>query len=82
MRFRKDGRRAALDDRGRSAEGNTAVAAIVHKSGKEEFTVTDAHYKPPGVVTPLAIASGAAVLIPSLLALVLAVFAAGAAILG
>jgi hypothetical protein len=43
--------------------------------------VTDSHYKPPGVVTPLAIASGAAVLLPSLLALALALFAVGAAIL-
>lgn len=42
--------------------------------------MTNIHDKPPGLVTPLAIAAGAAVLLPSLTALCLALFAVGAAI--
>ncbi len=48
--------------------------------GMEERAVADIHDKPPGMVTPLAIAAGAVVLIPSLTALALALLAVGAAV--
>ncbi|HTO27240.1 MAG TPA: hypothetical protein VL017_01480 [Devosia sp.] len=42
--------------------------------------MTDIHDKPPGLVSPLVIAAGAAVLLPSLTALALALIAVGVAI--
>ena len=43
-----------------------------------EHTVSDIHDRPPGAVTPLAIAAGAAVRLPSLTAPALAIVAVGA----
>lgn len=76
MRQRKDAPPPCIA--GSDDAGNMTTDWSFH--GMEERAVTDIHDKPPGMVTPLAIAAGAVVLIPSLTALALALFAVGAAV--